>query len=337
MAWDVAGLGNALMDALVVVEDDRILDDLGLVRGTMHPVSHDQWQEAYERVKHLQVVFDSGGSCANTVATVGRLGGRAIYCGHVGDDQMGRLYASRIEEACHGHALQFSQTEHTGKCLSIISKIDAERTMLTDLGAAIRLPEIGDFARAIGDAKVAHFTGYTMLPGPMQAVALGAVEKAWKEGVRVSIDAADPFVIAEIRDLFWSTLEQYADIVFLNADEARQLTGSDPEHAIVEIADRADLGTVVVKLGSRGSLVRQEGETVHVGIHKVVAVDTTGAGDAYAGGFLFGLTREWDPRHCAQLASAVAGHTVAQIGAVVRDKDLLAKVLRESIEVQATA
>ena len=122
MPWDVAGLGNALMDALVVVEDDRILDDLGLVRGTMHPVDHSSWQSAYERIRHLEVVFDSGGSCANTIATVGRLGGQAIYCGHVGDDQMGHLYASRIAEACGSHALQFSKTEHTGKCLSIISK-----------------------------------------------------------------------------------------------------------------------------------------------------------------------------------------------------------------------
>src|SRR5688572_21140073 len=103
MPWDGAGLGNALMDALVVGDDDAVLVELGLTRGTMHPVDHAAWQAAYERIKHLHVTFDSGGSCANTVATVGRLGGKALYCGQVGDDQMGHLYASRITEACGGH------------------------------------------------------------------------------------------------------------------------------------------------------------------------------------------------------------------------------------------
>ncbi len=337
MAWDVAGLGNALMDALVVVDDDQILTDLGLIRGTMHPVDHDQWHEVYERVKHHGVVFDSGGSCANTVATVGRLGGRAIYCGHVGDDQMGRLYARRIEEACGGHALRFSASMRTGKCLSIISRTDAERTMLTDLGAATRLPDLGAFEADLTRARVAHFTGYTLLPGEMQAVALDAMGRAHAAGVEVSFDAADPFVVAEIRDLVWRALEETASIAFLNSDEARQLTGEDPEHAIVTIADRAGLDTVVVKLGAHGSLVRRDGETVHVGVYPVRAVDTTGAGDAYAGGFLFAHTRGWDPRHCGQLASAVAAHTVAQVGAVVRDADLLRQVLRESVDIQATA
>ena len=337
MTWDVAGLGNALMDALVVVEDDSILGDLGLTRGTMHPVNHEQWQEAYERIRHLKVTFDSGGSCANTVATVGRLGGKALYCGHVGNDQMGRLYAKRVEEACGSHGLLFSDTEHTGKCLSIISKADAERTMLTDLGAAVRMPHMGAFSEAVQSARVAHFTGYTLLPGPMREVALQAIREADEAGAQVSIDAADPFVVAELRDLLWQQLEAHASLVFLNADEARQFTGSDPEHAIVEIADRAQLHTVVVKLGSHGSLVRQNGETVHVGIHKVQAVDTTGAGDAYAGGFLYAHTRGWDARTCGRLASAVAGHTVAQIGAVVRDADLLARVLAEITEVEASA
>lgn len=249
---------------------------------------------------------------------------------------MGRLYAQRIEEACGTHALLFSKTETTGKCLSIISAKDAERTMLTDLGAAIRMPELGGFSSALHDCRVAHFTGYTLLPGPMQEVALSAIREAHAAGVQVSIDAADPFVVAEIRQLLWEQLERHASLVFLNADEARQLTGSDPEHAIVEIADRADLHTVVVKLGSRGSLVRQGGETVHVGIRKVLAIDTTGAGDAYAGGFLYAHTRGWDPKTCGQLASAVAAHTVAQIGAVVRDAGLLAQVLSEFTDIEAS-
>ncbi len=323
MNWDVAGLGNALMDALVVIDDDGLLQDLGLTRGTMHPVNHVQWQHAYERIRHLEVTFDSGGSCANTVATVGRLGGQALYCGHVGDDQMGHMYASKMDEACGKHALRFSASENTGKCLSIISKNDAERTMLTDLGAAICLPELGEFSDVLGNSSVAHFTGYTLLPGPMQAVALKAIRKADEGGALVSIDAADPFVVAAIRDLLWEVFEAHADVVFLNADEARQLTEEEPEDAIHTIAKRAKLHTVVVKLGSHGSLVWRNGELSTIGVHKVNAIDTTGAGDAYAGGFLYGLTRGWSATECGELGSAVAALTVSQIGAVVKDRESL--------------
>lgn len=327
MSWDVAGLGNALMDALVVMEDDRLLTELGLTRGTMHPVDHAQWQSVYERVKHLDVIFDSGGSCANTIATVGRLGGKAVYCGHVGEDQMGHMYAAHITEACGQHRLAFSNSQHTGKCLSIISAEDAERTMLTDLGAAIAMPNLGAFSQDILQSRVAHFTGYTLLPGPMQEVALKAIRTAAAAGVQVSIDAADPFVVAAIRDLLWQVLTDHTDIVFLNADEARQLTDLEPEHAAAHIGDRAGVKTVVVKLGSRGSLVWHQGDLHEVGIRRVDAVDTTGAGDAYAGGYLFAHARGWSPDLCAALGSHVAGLTVAQVGAVVKDRTALSDAI----------
>lgn len=328
MAWDVAGLGNALMDALVVVDDDDLVEDLGLVRGTMHPVDHERWQAIYEKVRSHKVTFDSGGSCANAIATVGRLGGRALYCGQVGDDQMGKLYASLMESACGVHALRFTRANATGKCLSIISKRDAERTMLTDLGAAVSLSELGDFAHEIDRARITHFTGYTLLDGPMRQVVLEAMHRARAAGGWVSIDAADPFVVVQVRDLLWNLIETHADIVFLNADEARGLTGLEPEDAIVDIAARS-VKTVVVKLGGRGSLVHHDGQLHRISVRKVHAIDTTGAGDSYAGAFLYGLTRGWDAARCGHLASWVAGLAVAQIGATVKDAAALAAAVRE--------
>jgi sugar/nucleoside kinase (ribokinase family) len=325
MSWEVAGLGNALMDALVVLEDDALIDELGLVRGTMHLVDHQRWQEVYERVRLHDVTFDSGGSCANTIATVGRLGGRALYCGQVGDDQMGRLYASLIEKACGDHAVRFGGTANTGKCLSIISAADAERTMLTDLGASVTLPELGRFAHELREARVAHFTGYTLLDGPMRQVVLEAMELASSAGATISLDAADPFVVVQIRETLWSVVRRYTDVLFLNAEEARALVDhDDPEVACRTIADEGDVSTVVVKLGSRGSLLLHEGELHRVAVHTIDAVDTTGAGDAYAGGYLYGMTRGWSPSRCGQLASHVAALTVSQIGAVVKDPTKLA-------------
>jgi sugar/nucleoside kinase (ribokinase family) len=329
MEWDLAGLGNALVDALVIVDDDNVLHELGLIRGTMHPVDHDKWMAAYERLREHKVVFESGGSCANTVATVGLLGAHAICSGQVGDDQMGHMYAKKLEEACGSHALLFTADRPTGKCLSIISASDAERTMLTDLGAAIEMPTLGAFDRALQSTRWAHFTGYELLGGKMRETVTDAIALAKKSGAKISFDAADPFVVRAIRDQVWSILTEYADLVFLNAEEARALTEDSPENAIHTIAARANIATVVVKLGSRGSLVLHHGELHEIGVNRIKAVDTTGAGDAYAGGFLYGMINGWSPADCGRLASAVAALTVGQIGAVVKDRSALARVLNE--------
>jgi len=327
MNWHVVGVGNALMDALVIIDNDELIDELRLNRGTMHPVDHDQWQAAFERVRDLDVVFDSGGSCANTIATVGRLGGRALYCGQVGQDQMGQEYAAHITKSCGGHALRFLEGGNTGKCLSIISRADAERTMLTDLGASVSLDDLGSFPGEIERARVAHFTGYTLLGSPTRDVVTQAMAVAKANGVKVSLDAADPFVIDAIRDTFSTAVRDFADIVFLNAEEARALTGhADAVAAANAVADGFGVTTVVVKRGKDGSVVRHEGTLHDIAVHAVDAVDTTGAGDAYAGGFLYGLTHGMPIEQAGRLASGVAGLTVSQIGAVVHDMDALAQV-----------
>lgn len=327
MNWHVVGIGNALMDALIVLDDDALIEELGLNRGTMHPVNHAEWQAAFDRVREGDVVFDSGGSCANTIATVGRLGGKALYRGQVGEDQMGREYAAHITQSCGGHALHFTAQGATGKCLSIISRSDAERTMLTDLGVSVGLTELGGFADEVKSAQVAHFTGYTLLDSPMRDVVLAAMKVAKDSGVKVSIDAADPFVIGAIREPFSDAVRTYADIVFLNAEEAKALTGqADPKAAARRVADDFGVATVAVKTGKDGSVILDRGTLYDIAVHPVDAVDTTGAGDAYAGGLLYGLTRGLPIEQAGAVASGVAGLTVAQIGAVVHDVDALAQI-----------
>jgi sugar/nucleoside kinase (ribokinase family) len=332
MSYDVAGIGNALMDALVLVDDEQLVDELGLVRGTMHPVDHAAWEDVYARVKHLGVTLDSGGSCANVIATLGRLGAKVVYRGQVGDDELGRTYAARMIESCGHVALKVAPGHHTGKCLSIISRRDAERTMVTDLGAAITLEDLGDYGSVLASAGIAHFTGYTLLPGKMRTVIDGAMAQAKAGGARISLDVADPFVVAATKDYLWEILEKYTDIAFLNAEEARALTDEAPEKAARIVSERAHVRTVCVKLGSRGSIVFHDGVEYEIPIYKVKAVDTTGAGDAYAGGFLYGLSRRWPVEMCGHLGSRVAALAVAQIGAVVKDHALLAGAVSEVLE-----
>ncbi len=323
--FHVAGLGNALVDALVRIDDDSLLADMGLTRGTMHPVDHEAWQKAFSTLQHLGVEIHSGGSCANTIAALGLMGLDTVYCGQVGDDQLGHLYASRLTEACGGHALQFSDDMATGKCLSIISASDAERTMLTDLGAAVNLPGLGRFADEIRASQVLHVTGYLLLGEPMASRAMEAIAVANQAEIPVSIDVADPFVVDLVRDRMWQVVEDFADIVFLNAEEARALTGLSPEEAIHKIGEVCH--TVVLKLGGRGSLVKHGDDLFAIGIHPVDAVDTTGAGDSYAAGYLYGYVHGWSPERAGELGSLVASLTVAQLGAVVRDPDRLADLI----------
>jgi sugar/nucleoside kinase (ribokinase family) len=265
----------------------------------------------------------AGGSAANTISGLGLMGARTVFRGQVGDDDLGRRYAASLEEACGEHALAVTSERPTGKCLSLISETDGERTMLVDLGAATYLVGLGDFEAQIRRARVLHVTGYAFLDGPIRATAFQALEVARRADVRVSFDVADPFVVKAIRDDTWRILREYAAIAFLNREEVGALCETDrPERAIHEVAEAVE--TVVVKLGGQGSLVKSRGVLTPIGIHPVRAVDTTGAGDAYAAGFLYGYVNDWSPARSGRLGARVAALTVAQLGGVVRDRALLA-------------
>jgi sugar/nucleoside kinase (ribokinase family) len=324
--YDVIGLGNALLDSLVTA-DDRVVESLGFERGIMHVVDHDPWMDAYGRFPVDEVSLQTGGSAANTIAALGLMGGAARFRGHVGRDEMGALYANQMAQACGGHAISTGNEDATGKCLSLVSKTDAERTMLTHLGAAPQMPNLGALAQLIPDAQVLHVTGYAFLGGAIKQVATEALALAKASGTRVSIDVADPFVVATLKDEMWGLLDTYADIVFMNAEEARAVCDSAAAEEALEILSRT-VPTIVVKLGGKGSRVRHEGVTTDIEIERVEAVDTTGAGDSYASGFLYGVTRGWSGAQAGALGSRVAALTVSQMGAVVRDADALQDAVR---------
>ena len=316
--YDVAGLGNALVDALVLMDDADFLKAHGFTRGHMTPVDHERWQAVFRELQQHGVEIQSGGSCGNTIAGLGFLGASAIYSGQVGDDQMGHLFAERMNEACGQHSLRWSRSVSTGKCLSIVCKDDAERTMLTDLGAAVTMDDLGPFDEVIRNSRVVHITGYLLLGEPMASRAEEAMAIGVQEQIPVSLDVADPFVVSMVRDRMWHALEEFVDIVFMNEEEALTLTETtDLEEALARVAEVVD--TVVMKLGSKGSVVVHKGERVEAGVFPVDAVDTTGAGDAYAAGFLYGYVHEWSAQRSAELGARVASMTVGQLGAVVRD------------------
>ena len=318
MSIELAGLGNAIMDALIRIDDDGVLAELGVPRGQMTLVDHTRWHAVYERLHHHGVDVHAGGSCANTVATAAILGARARYCGQVGDDRFGTLYGESLSAACGDHALRTVAGAVSGKCLSLISRADGERTMLTDLGVAGSFGTLAEFGDVIRSARVAHFEGYLFLPGASQAVAWDAVRAAKAAGVPVSFDCADPFVAHAIRDDVETLLREYVTIAFLNREEAEAITGLGAYPAVDVLGGWVPYA--VVKLGGEGSLVRHGAHTTHIRVFPTRVQDTTGAGDSYAGGFLYGWLRGWSPAKCGELGSRVASLTVGQVGAVCRDR-----------------
>ena len=318
--FDVVGLGNAIMDALVQLPNDDVLADLGYARGQMTPVDDKQWQTAHDLVSAHGVELASGGSCANTIAAMGLMGAKVSYAGRVGNDSLGTAYTASLEDACGHHALQISATHKTGKCLSLISA-DAERTMLTDLGASVTMEGLGRFDEQIRTAGILHVTGYLLLGEPMASRCMEAIAIANQEQICVRIDVADPFVVGACKDAISHILEEFADVVFMNADEAKALLGCGPEEAAKRLSE--DVAHVVVKTGSSGSIVAHGGKIHRVGIHPTSAIDTTGAGDAYAAGYLYGLARGWGAARCGDLGARVASLSVGQVGAVCRDRDAL--------------
>lgn len=315
----ITGLGNALVDACVRIPDDEVLGRHDLRRGTMHLVDHDRWETIYADVERHGAEIHPGGSCANAVVTAGILGAECDLCANVRQDRFGEIYAEKVAEAIGAHHVRLGDGTPTGKCLSLISAADAERTMITDLGCAMDLPPEALFRDSIARSDIFHFTGYLFTGGPIGAVADEAIAVARRNGTRASFDVADPWVIGAFKERL-EPIARAADVVFLNEEEARLWGGTeDPREAAGQLA--AHVPIVALKLGAEGSVVFWDGRTVEVPAHPATCVDTTGAGDAYAGGFLFGLDRGLDPQRCARIASRMGAATVSRIGAVVRDTD----------------
>ncbi len=312
----ICGLGNALVDAIVRIPDDATLERMDLRRGTMHLVDDGTWRAALAQVEHLGAEILPGGSCANAIVTAAILGAPTDLCANVGDDRFGRIYVDRLGETVGQHHVHLGQGMATGKCLSLISP-DAERTMLTDLGCAMELPPSELFRESLRKAELFHLTGYLFTGGPIAEVADEALAIAREAGTRISFDLADPWVIEAHRERLGAVAEM-ADILFLNDAEAAIWTGlDDPRAAAESLSSRP--GLTAVKMGAEGSVIVGDGQTWEVPADRVQAVDTTGAGDAYAGGFLFGLSRGFAPDRAGRIASRIGGATVARIGGVLQD------------------
>jgi len=313
---DVTGLGNALMDFLVEINDD-VLVDAKLEKGGMYLVDENRANELLAGLQQIKHKTTPGGASANTIKGVAALGGESVLFAKVGEDGHGDSYIEAIE--MHGVKSRISKHNSiTGHALTFITP-DAERTFSVHLGAALMLGKEDILEDDIAISKVLHLEAF-QFEGITHNTVVHAIELAKKHKTLVSVDLADSFLIERNLDLFKEIITRDVDILFANENEAKAFTGKSGLEALKQMAGMVDVA--VLKLGEEGSFISVNNETSKIEPVKVRAVDTTGAGDTYAAGFLYGYTHGWNIEKSGRLGSLLASKVIEKIGVDILDIDI---------------
>jgi sugar/nucleoside kinase (ribokinase family) len=311
MTYDVYGVGNALVDIQARIGDE-VLKGFGYPKGAMTLVENAIQARVLGALEGATITRCAGGSAANTIMGIVDLGGKAAYAGKVGRDPLGDFWLRDMRAL--GVAIEVPQTPgNTGTCVVLITE-DAQRTMLTHLGLSSTLGPDDISEAEIRKAKYVYVEGYLFTEHSTREAALKAVRLAKANGVKVAFTASDPFLIGLYREQFWELIRGPVDLLFCTIEEARALTGQvDPLDCAREIHRHA--ADVALTFGANGSLLIHGGQIVPIEGVRTEAVDTTGAGDMYAAGVLFGITNGFSWAQAGHLASHAAARIVTQMGA----------------------
>lgn len=309
----ILGIGNALVDVLVNIDNDEILCANGLDKGGMVMIDAERKRELHNAIAQMKQVCATGGSTSNTIHGLARLGAPAGYIGKVGHDAMGDFFRKEMEH--------FGVTPHlidsdidTGIATTFISA-DAERTFATYLGAAATMtPDELDPAVFDGYDCV-HVEGYLIFNHDL---ILRICQIAKEKGLQISMDMASYNIIEANYDFVKMLLTDYVDIIFANEEEAKAFTGKEGIDALNILSEYCPIA--IVKVGKDGSFIKKDGEITKVGVIPVKAVDSTGAGDIYASGVLYGLMNGYTPAQAGKLAAFLSGRLIEYVGAKLPDE-----------------
>mgnify|MGYP003336305348 CR=1 FL=1 len=311
-AFDVLGIGNAIVD-VITHADDSFLTKHALVKGSMTLIDEARAETLYGAMG--PGVEISGGSCGNTIAGVASFGGKGAYIGKVRNDQLGTVFGHdlRATGVTFGTA-QATEGPSTARCLIVVTP-DAQRTMNTYLGACTRLGPADIDTALVASAKVTYVEGYLWDPPEAKKAVLKAFDAAHAAGRKVSITLSDSFCVDRYRDEFRALICDKVDILFANESEIKSLYQVDSFEAALAAA-RAENKICALTRSEKGSVV-----VTKSGVESVPAapidrlVDATGAGDLFAAGFLFGLSRGKDHKTAARLGGLAAAEVIQHIGA----------------------
>ncbi len=305
----IIGIGNALVDVMTIVPDEKCLTRFGLPKGSMTMVDAARSGEIKQAINSMKKTLASGGSAGNTMYGLGVMGITSSFIGKVGRDELGNFYEKDMVEAGLTPVLMRSPVSPTGTAVGLVTP-DSERTFATHLGAATEL--------MAEELKSDHFKGYQILylegylifnfPLIEQACRL-----AKRNDMCIALDLSSFNVVSAMLPEFEKIVTEYVDIVFANEEEARAFTGLGPREALDEIARRCEIA--VVKTGPTGSWIKRDNEVLKVDALMASPVDTTGAGDLYSAGFLYGFSNGFSLDKCGLFGSILAGKVIEVVGA----------------------
>lgn len=305
----IIGLGNALVDILVKLESDEILQKMQLPKGQMTLIDSDKLQIISSFLESQTTHLSNGGSAGNAIYALAKLGAGTGFIGKVKKDVYGKYLRENFAKAGIETHLMLSPLLPSGIASTFISP-DGERTFGTYLGAAATL--------TANELSLDMFKGYAYLfiEGYLvqdHELILHAIELAKEAGLQICLDLASCNIVAQDLEFFTLLVKKYVDIVFANEEEAKAFTGKEAEEALDIIAKMCSIA--IVKIGKKGALIRKAGDVIVCEATPVKrVVDTTGAGDYFAAGFLYGLTGGYSLEKCAQLGNALSGHVIQVIG-----------------------
>ncbi|MDZ7743157.1 MAG: adenosine kinase [Bacteroidota bacterium] len=317
----ILGIGNALVDIMTRLDHDDHLEIFRLPKGSMTLADEVLVEKVSRGTLHLEKVQSSGGSAANTITGLAKLGIKTAFMGKVGRDEVGNFFHEDLVRNKINPILYFSENP-SGQAIALVSP-DFERTFATYLGAAVEL--------SAGDLQTGDFKGYDFfhIEGYLvqnHALIEKALQLAKENELKVSLDLASYNVVEENLDFLKRMVKDYVDILFANEEEARAFTGKTPEEALEEMAGMVEIA--VVKTGRKGSLIKKGKNTFRIGIIEVKPLDTTGAGDLYASGFLYGLSRGYPLDRCGKTGAVLGGRVIEVMGAKM-DDSRWEQILRE--------
>ena len=310
----IIGMGNALVDVLVKIDDDSLLGKLHLPKGSMQLIQEDTLPEIRKYTSGMKIHRSTGGSAGNTVCALAALGANPGFIGKVGQDETGAFFGDTLRQ-CGVNALLATCDLPSGIASTFIST-DGERTFGTYLGAAATLRAEDLSRKMFAGYNYLYIEGYLLQDHDLM---LRAVQLAKEEGLQVCLDMASYNVVEAERDFFDQLIVKYVDIVFANESEALAYTGKTPHEALEEIASKCSIA--VVKTGKEGSLVKKGTEVIQLLSCPVDNVlDTTGAGDFYAAGFMYGLTCGYSLEKCVQISTILATAVIQEVGTTLPAK-----------------
>ena len=315
----ILGIGNALVDVMTLIDNDNILEKFSLPKGSMQLVDGEKSALIKSGTSQFKRNRVSGGSAANTIHGLAMLGINTGFIGSIGKDDTGDFFENDMKNAGVKTFLT-RRNSVTGTAVAIISP-GSERTFATHLGAAVELDSDDLHDEYFRDFNILYMEGYLILN---KALVEKACLFAKKNNMKIALDLASYNVVdAKLAD-FKEIIENYIDIVFANEVEAKSFTGLPPFEALNAISKLCEIA--VIKVGGEGSLVKRGEEVIKIGTIQVNCIDTTGAGDLYASGFLYGYAKGFPLDVCGQFGSVLAGHVIEIVGARM-DKTRWGKIM----------